>query len=276
MRRRVILGLLMALLVLVFAGALVQMVGLAHAQKSEKEEFSQLQELIRTPAPATAKPTETKKNTAKTTKKKTTKKKTTKKKAAKKKEQTQQESPSYDELYKKNPDCIGWLRIEGTSINYPVMYTPEDEEYYLHRSFDKKYSYSGVPFLGRGSDLNGNSILVYGHHMKNGSMFADLTKYVKKEYRREHAEILFDIGKERRTYEVIAAFETTVASDETFRYYDYTGKLSKEQWKEYIEALRERDVLMPDDMTYSDNLITLSTCAYHKKEGRFVVVGRQK
>lgn len=272
MKRRVILRLLLVLLAMVFAGALVQMISLVHTQKTEKEKLSRLQEFIRTPVPVTAEPKTT---GVKQDTEKTKKRKPAKKKKSQKKTQTQQEIPSYDVLYEKNQDFIGWLTIEGTSINYPVMYTPDDEEYYLHRSFDKKYSYSGVPFLGRGSDLAGNNILVYGHHMRDGTMFADLTKYEKEEYRNKHSEILFDIGSERRTYEVIVAFPTTVASNETFRYYDYTGKLSKSQWKEYIMALRERDEQMPEKLKYGDNLITLSTCAYHEKEGRFVVVGRQ-
>lgn len=255
MRRHVIYRLLMALMFFVFIGCLVQVIHLMQTQKKEENAFEELHSMIETSDDETQ-------NDGNTSKKNN-----------KNKNKEQESLPSYEKLYKKNSDFIGWLNVQKTNIDYPVMYTPHNEEYYLHRSFDKKYSYSGVPFLGRGSDLDGNNFIIYAHHMKNGTMFADLVKYKEEDYRKKHSQIIFDTVEERRIYEVLAAFATTVSSEEPFRYYEYTGKLNEQKWNEYISGLREKDASMPE-ISYGERLITLSTCAYHTKEGRFVVVGK--
>ena len=82
----------------------------------------------------------------------------------------------YVELYKANSDIIGWVKIDGTKIDYPVMQTQADPEYYLHNSFEKEYAASGTPFMDAASDIfmPTSNFLIYGHHMKNGTMFRDL------------------------------------------------------------------------------------------------------
>lgn len=254
MAKHVIYRLLMALFVFVFVACLVQIVNLVRTQEKEENAFEELHEMIET---ADTGSQDSGKN-----------------KDSKNKENKQGSVPSYEKLYKKNKDFIGWLTVDGTNIDYPVMYTPNNEEYYLHRSFDKKYSYSGVPFLGLGSDLEGENFIVYGHHMKNGTMFADLVNFKEQDYRKKHSQITFDTMDQRRIYEVVAAFPTSVSSEEPFRYYEYTGKLNTQKWNEYIAGLKEKDKQMSSDISYGDKLITLSTCAYHTKDGRFVVVGR--
>ncbi|MBQ1616334.1 MAG: class B sortase, partial [Ruminococcus sp.] len=112
----------------------------------------------------------------------------------------------YDELYKKNPDFFGWLKIEGTKIDYPVMYTPRDSEYYLHRDFYCNYSDSGMLFIDGECPEKGNYYLIYGHHMNNGSMFGELPKYSDKKFYEEHKTVFFDTRYELRDYEVVAAF----------------------------------------------------------------------
>ena len=111
-------------------------------------------------------------------------------------------------LIAENADCIGWLSIDGTSISYPVMYTPSEPQKYLRRSFYGQYSQSGVPFLdGRCSTVGGN-LIIYGHNMKNGTMFSDLKKYLNTDFLNSHRTVrletadgvfLFTVTEVRRT-----------------------------------------------------------------------------
>lgn len=109
-------------------------------------------------------------------------------------------------LLERNSDFVGWLSIEGTAVNYPVMCTPDDPEYYLKRDFDGNRSNSGVPFFGEGCDTESDNIIIYGHNMKNGTMFSSLTNYADESYYEEHPTISFDTPDGDGTYEIIAVF----------------------------------------------------------------------
>lgn len=111
-------------------------------------------------------------------------------------------------LIAENADCIGWLSIDGTSISYPVMYTPSEPQKYLRRSFYGKYSQSGVPFLDGRCDLQSTNLIIYGHNMKNGTMFSDLKKYLNTDFLNSHRAVrletadgvfLFTVTEVRRT-----------------------------------------------------------------------------
>lgn len=185
----------------------------------------------------------------------------------------------YDELYKKNPDFFGWLKIEGTKIDYPVMYTPRDSEYYLHRDFYGNYSDSGMLFIDGECPEKGNYYLIYGHHMNNGTMFGELPKYSDKKFYEEHKTVFFDTRYELRDYEVVAAFYAKAypkGEEEGFVYYQYKDLSSKEVFNEYVSNVKALSVydtgITP---VYGDELITMSTCNYHTEDGRFVVVARR-
>lgn len=182
-------------------------------------------------------------------------------------------------LYEENNDFAGWLSIDGTAIHYPVMLTPSDPEYYLRRDFYGKSSISGVPFIGEGCNLESDNIIVYGHNMKNGTMFADLTKYSEQDYWEAHPDIVFETLEELNCYEIIAVFQDRVhTKNETdaFRFYSYGGVLSKELFDDYIKTVQEKSLYDTGvNAIYGDQLLTLSTCSYHVKDGRFVVVARQ-
>ena len=92
-------------------------------------------------------------------------------------------------LISENADCIGWLSIDGTSISYPVMYTPSEPQKYLRRSFYGQYSQSGVPFLDGRCSTNGGNLIIYGHNMKNGTMFSDLKKYLNTDFPNPHRTV---------------------------------------------------------------------------------------
>lgn len=186
----------------------------------------------------------------------------------------------FKDLYLANQDTVGWLKIDDTPVDYPVMYTPEDEEYYIHKDFDKNYSASGSIFIGSGADITrpSENMILYGHHMFNNTMFKPLDKYADEDYYKEHKYITFDTLRQTGTYEIIAAFRTKIyySKEEGFMYYTYTDLQNKEDFDEYI-ANCNKIKLYDTDATaeYGDQLITLSTCAYHTYNGRFVVVAKR-
>ena len=184
----------------------------------------------------------------------------------------------YTSLYEKNNDLFGWIYIAGTNINYPVMYTPEDPEYYLYRDFNKSESKSGVPFLDGNCTADGGIYLIYGHNMKNGTMFASLLSYDKKEFWEKHKTITFNHISEKNEYEVIAAFYSMVHPMDTegFRYYQYTDLSDADVFNEYMEnvkALALYDTGICAE--YGDEILALSTCSYNTKNGRFVVIAKR-
>lgn len=184
----------------------------------------------------------------------------------------------YDALWRQNNDLAGWMYIEGTKLDYPVMYTPEDPEYYLHRGFSKRYAASGCLFIGPGSAPDMSHVIVYGHHMKNGAMFGSLDRYKKAEYFREHPVIHFDSLTEERTYEVLGAFYSRVYTDAdegVFRYYQYTDLSREEDFSAYVRQVKAASLYDTGvEAAFGDKLLTLSTCSYHTENGRFVVVAR--
>lgn len=184
----------------------------------------------------------------------------------------------YLPLKEQNEDFFGWLSIEGTAINYPVMYTPDDPQYYLRRAFDKSNSLSGVPFLDATCSAERGNYLIYGHNMSNGTMFADLLSYADQKFWEEHPDIQFDTLDETGSYSILAAFYSEIYPDEAegFRYYQYTDLRDAEDFDAYISQVK-RAALYDTGITaeYGDILLTLSTCSYHTSNGRFVVVARQ-
>lgn len=121
-------------------------------------------------------------------------------------------------LISENADCIGWLSIDGTSINYPVMYTPSEPQKYLRRSFYGQYSQSGVPFLDSRCSMNGGNLIIYGHNMRNGTMFSDLKKYVNREFLNAHRTVKFETADGVQTFTVTEVLKTNTADP----WYDHT------------------------------------------------------
>lgn len=187
--------------------------------------------------------------------------------------------PEYAELYKQNNDFFGWLSVEGTAINYPVMQTPQDPQYYLSHAFDKSSSTSGTPFLDGECTQDGDIYIIYGHHMSNGTMFASLPNYADEAYWENHKTINFDTLYEHGEYEVIAAFPSRIYTPEQkgFRYYEYTDLSSKVMFDAYMEQVMDSALYDTGVAAeYGDTLLVLSTCNYHIKDGRFVVVAKKK
>ena len=183
------------------------------------------------------------------------------------------------ECAKMNDDFVGWLQIEGTIVNYPVVSTPSNPEYYLRRGFDGEYSQSGVPFLGSGCTLESNNILIHGHNMNNGTMFSALTNYADKSFFEQHKLIRFDTLEGTGVYEVIGAFYAKVYlqdENDVFRYYYWGGTLNEDQFDQYVRNVKNATTYdTGNTATYGDQLITLSTCSYHVEDGRFAVVAKK-
>lgn len=196
-------------------------------------------------------------------------------------EQVSGTDASYEPIQERNPDLFGWVYIEGTNINYPVMHTPNDPEYYLHRAFDKSNSKSGTPFLSASCFEGCGNYIIYGHNMKNGKMFSALMKYKNREFYENHINISFDTATQAEKYEVIAAFYSQIYSENeknVFRYYEYTDLTDKAKFEEYIKQVKEAALYdTGKSAAYGDQLLTLSTCSYHLRsdDGRFVVVAKK-
>lgn len=183
----------------------------------------------------------------------------------------------YAAIHEKNNDFVGWLRIEDTNINYPVMQSPDNPNFYLKHSFDKEYSNYGVPYVQENCELGvSDNITIYGHHMDDGSMFADLCKYESEDFYKEHRAIQFDTMDGFGEYEVVAVFKTVAYSNEGFPYFLFVKADKPEDFDDFIAKCKEL-ALYDTGVTaeYGDKLITLSTCEYSRDNGRMVIVAKK-
>ena len=187
----------------------------------------------------------------------------------------------FKDIYLKNKDFIGWLSIDDTKVDYPVVFTPEDEQFYLRKDFDKNYSIAGTLFVGAGGDTYTPTErnIIYGHHMNDGTMFGGLVQYENEEYYKQHKYIEFDSLNRQGKYEVIAAFRTqvhTVEVGSTYEGFDvyYNNCYNEDDFKEYVKNCKELTPYETSDVSYDEKLIVLSTCAYHTHNGRFVVIAK--
>ena len=185
----------------------------------------------------------------------------------------------FRDLMERNGDFAAWLTVDGTRIDYPVMLTPAEPDYYLTHDFDGSDSHSGTPYIGKGCDTASDNIIIYGHNMKNGTMFADLLRYQDADFFTAHPTLRFDTPERSGEYEIIAVFrEKLHYQDEqnVFRYYDYAGMLTEERFYAYADRIRELSLYDTGrSAVFGRQLITLSTCAYHTENGRFVVVAQK-
>ncbi len=185
----------------------------------------------------------------------------------------------YADLYEENPDLTGWLSIEGMKIDYPVMQC-EDDEYYLHHDFYGNEDKYGCLYVRERADVDtpGTNFIIYGHNMRDGSMFGDLDMYKDEAFFKEHSVISFDTLYEERTYEIVAVFLSRVyrEDEEVFKYYDFYEAHTPEEFQDFYENIKSMS-LYDTKVTakYGDTFITLSTCAYHVEDGRLVVVAKR-
>ena len=183
-------------------------------------------------------------------------------------------------LQKENPDIIGWLEIENTNINYPVL-QGTDNEYYMTHNYKKEKSKKGSIFLSKDYDWNipSTNLLIYGHNLRNGTMFEELLEYENEEFYKEHPIIRFTTAEEDAEYVIISVFKSRVYykyEKNVFRYYYFVNAKTQEEYNEFIGNAKKASLYnIEETAVFGDQLITLSTCSYHTEDGRFVVVGRK-
>ena len=180
-------------------------------------------------------------------------------------------------LHRENPDCIGWIQIEGTVIDYPVMYRPSEENYYLHRDFYGEYSANGCLFLSElCNPKTSDNLIIYGHHMNSGKMFAALDQYKDSAFYLEHLLISYNTLQGSETYQVFAVFCTPVYTGNDFPYYTFTKAEDAAEYQEYIKEVKKRALYNTGiSAVYGDKLLTLSTCEYSQANGRVVVMAKK-
>lgn len=182
----------------------------------------------------------------------------------------------YAAVYEQNSDFIGWISIEDTKINYPVMQTPGNKDFYLKHAFDKSYSEYGVPYMQENCKLGlSDNCVIYGHHMQDGSMFADLCKFESEDFYKEHKIIHFDTLAGFGEYEIVCVFKTAAYSADGFKYYHFVDAADAAEFNSFLfscQSLALYDTGVSAE--YGDKLITLSTCEYSRSNGRMVIVAR--
>lgn len=181
-----------------------------------------------------------------------------------------------NKLYEENKDIVGWLKIDNTTINYPIMQNINDPNYYLRRDFYKNYSSYGTPYMAKQCNLNSDNIVIYGHHMKNNKMFGELEKYKSKDFYNNHKIITFTTLEKEYSYEIFAVFKTTVYTKNTFRYYENINFENKKMYDDFINICKDKSLYQTGiEIKDKEKLITLSTCEYSNKNSRLVIVARK-
>lgn len=185
----------------------------------------------------------------------------------------------YKNLYNSNKRLIGWLKIDDTNIDYPVMQTT-DNEYFLTHNINQQKDRNGALFLDKDCDVLAPStnLIVYGHHMRSGNMFGTLDKYSSEEYYKEHPVIQFDSIYEKGTYEVMYVFRSRIYNEEdvVFKYYQFIDAMSQQEFDSNMQEMAAMSLYDTGvTASYGDRLLTLSTCDYYVDDGRFVVVAKR-
>lgn len=190
-------------------------------------------------------------------------------------EKVSSKSYNFDSIKNINSDVVGWIKIDGTKVNYPVMQNSNDSNYYLHRNIYKGYSSIGSIYVPNICNIKkADNIILYGHHIKDGSMFGSLTKYKSYNYFKEHKYIkLMTDESSFSDYEIMAIIVTNV---EDFNYYGFTKAENQNQFNEYVRQCRSMSIFETGvQANYGDKLVTLVTCEYSQNNGRMIIVAKK-
>ena len=185
-----------------------------------------------------------------------------------------------EELKKQNSDIVGWLEIPNTSINYPVL-QGTDNEYYMNHNHKKQKSKNGSIFLTKDYnwDVPSSNLLIFGHNLNNGTMFQELLKYSKKSFYEKHPKIRFTTVNDDSEYEIISVLKTRVfyqSEKNVFRYYYFVNAETEQEYNSFVKNAKKESLYNIDTTAnYGDQLITLSTCSYHVKDGRFAIIAKK-
>lgn len=187
----------------------------------------------------------------------------------------------YKTLHEKNKNLIGWIKIADTNIDYPVMQSVNGKgDFYLDHDFDGKEDRNGTLFMDDKCDakLPSDNLIIYGHNMKSGKMFGDLTSYKSENFYEKHKRIYFDTIYEEGIYEVMYVFNSHIYSEGeiAFKYYQFIEPNSLDEFDSAMRSMAEMSLYDTGvSAEWGDDLITLSTCDYDESQGRFVVVAKK-
>lgn len=190
--------------------------------------------------------------------------------------------PSLKEKVEQNPDMVGWIKLPNSRVDYPVMYTPDDMEYYLHRNFEKQNDIYGLPFMDTRCSLDGDNFLIYGHETDNGSQFHDFLQYQNQSFWEKNKYIIYSDLYHTYEYEVVAFCLSRVYNrdDKVFKYYQYFGSNGdKQAFDNYISNIKKIELYKTGvTAEFGDHLITLSMCVtpyQDPNDGRYVLVAKR-
>lgn len=186
--------------------------------------------------------------------------------------------PEFKDLYLQNNDIVGWLEIPGTDISYPVMQKSDEKDYYLTRNFEEQESKHGCLFVQESCDVvtpSGN-VVIYGHRMRDRTMFAQLDKFEEKSFWEENSYIYFDTLTELHTYKIMSVFITIAEDGKGFPYHNYVSLKDEDSFNTFVNACKGYALYDTGvEATFGDCFITLSTCDYTYTNGRLVVVAKR-
>lgn len=187
------------------------------------------------------------------------------------------ENSEYLKLKKKNSDFAGWLTVDGTNIDYPVMKSSDDPEFYLNHNFYKDEDRHGIPFAAPSSVIpNGDNIIIFGHNMKDGTMFTELQKFISPEFCAENHSIIFSTCTTTDIYDVIMVFKIAESDAEEFPYYKYTS-FDTITVNKYLSSAEQYSIWNKNKTINNDTkLLTLSTCEYTLENGRLVIIAEKR
>lgn len=186
--------------------------------------------------------------------------------------------PEYRDVAAQNEDMVGWIRIDGAGVDYPVTQSPYEANYYLTHDFNKKENRFGCIYARENCNVftPSDNVILYGHHMADGSMFGSLEKYESKRFWEDHQYIQFDTLYERHTYQIIAVGKTSANIGQGFPYYEFINADSEAEFNNYINGIKGISFYNTGlSAEYGDMLLTLVTCEYSLNNGRMIILAKR-
>lgn len=262
------MGIVIGIFSLIIIACLISIFSRMYTENKEKEEFRQLAEIVtEETTEATIEETVKKPNLLK---------------VSDCDNDVENESPVYystyfqphsvSDLLSMNSECFGWISISGTNINYPVMHTPSNPQKYLNKNFYGEYSYSGTPFLDARCSADSTNLIIYGHHMNSGTMFANLCKYTDYSYFTEYPTVVLETKDGAFAYSVFSVMK--VKSDDDW--YRFTTAGTEKSYEKKISYAKEKSIYDTGNIpVYGQQILTLSTCYGYNQDDRILVLAVQ-
>lgn len=186
---------------------------------------------------------------------------------------------AYRALHERNEDFAGWIYMKDTVVDYPVMYTPQEPEKYIHKNFDGDYSRAGLPFMDIGSqpDSRGVNQIIYGHNMRSGAMFAILHKFYQDDYWNTYRSVSFDTLTLQRDYEILALIPVIIGNMDkpSMLIFHALTTQTQESVDEINNYLTHYSKRLTGEVLVGDDLLTLVTCRKLTDSDRLLLVARR-